>query len=231
MDAERLNAWIYKVVPGGRVLALVHEQALGQGLVVSSWSREEVDAAQTTGVSLGDDVLATSREHAENVNEACRFLLQWQTEVGRSIRAMVLRAAPVEPTGNRFAENADMVSGNATQAQLLSHIAQQQRTMNGAISVVSTSFGLVMAAYERALTMQQSIIETMGKRLDNMPIAGAEDETVLALKAKALEKLIEIGPDVARLGLQAARYAMGADDDGDEPKHAHTNGTGGAAAA
>jgi len=231
MESDRLGLWINKLVPGGATLVLLHEQALGQGLTVCSWSRTEVDAAAQTGVDIAADVLLTAQEHADNLGEACRFQIQWQNDQGKSLRAQIHRCSPKHGTQNVYAENADAVSGNATQAQLLSHIAAQQRTMNGGISVVAQSFSLVMAAYDRAMTMQQKLLESQAVRLDSAPLAANDSgsEQVNALKAHALAKLIEIGPEIASMAIHAAKYAMKLDDNdnggaSDQAQHPPTNG-------
>lgn len=208
MTPERLQLWIYKPVPGGRVLHLVHEQAIGQNLTVASWTREDVDEAREGGVNQAEQLLDAAQDHADGVGEACRFLIQWCNEgATRPLRSMVHRAQPVETPTNEHALRADHVSPNAMVGQLLNHISQQQRVINGSI-------GAVLAAYERALNMQQAtmlaqqaLIVSSREQLHELavtPVTSEADEELSRLKARALEKLLEFAPDAVSMGMKAA---------------------------
>lgn len=209
MTPDRLTNWIFKVCPGGKRLQLTHEQAIGQGLVVASWGKEEVDAArEAEDESFGRNVQDTAQDHADSVGEACRFVLAWVTDdlPARLIRSVIHRCQPTEKPDNVFADHADKVSGNATVGQLLSHIAAQQRVINGSISVI-------LQAYDRALAMQSSMFDRMSKRFDQLPelmasTRTAEDERVTQLKIVALEKLSDVAPDMMRLMISAAEHAI-----------------------
>jgi hypothetical protein len=219
MTPERLTVWIYKIVPGGVRLQLVHEQALTQGLTIASWSKEDVEDARENpipGNSIAEQVIDAAAEHAENLGEACRFLVQWTGAQGQPLRAMIHRAAPSElPTGGnvqQYAMQAGNVSGNQMTAQLLSHIAQQQKVINGSI-------GVILTAYERAMAMQQSMISQLGARLDALPpTAALQSEEFSRAKIRALEKLSDVGPDIARLAVMAVQRALTGEDGGDAPQ-------------
>jgi hypothetical protein len=207
MNSERLQLWLYKPVPGSRVLQLLHEQALGQHTTVASWSREDVDGAKEQAINQADQVIDAAQDHADSVGEACRFLIQWTTESGeRALRTMVHRCAPTGGTENEHAARADFVSPNAMVGQLLNHISQQQRVINGSI-------GAVLAAYERALVMQQNTIQAQQtlimsshEQLQELeaPATNEHEEHLTRLKTHALEKLVELGPDLFKMGAHVA---------------------------
>lgn len=194
--AEKLNQWAHKVVPGGRTLALLHDSD-GSALVVSSWGREEVDDYRERGESIGQALLDAAQDHADAAGEPCKFLIQWQLESGKGVRALVHRAAPAT-TGDAAASltTAAFTSPNAVVAQLLGHISSQQKVLNGSI-------GAVLAAYERALAMQQKVIESQQMQLaaayEQEPAQSNEaDMQLSAMKIGLLERLMEHAPEVTR---------------------------------
>lgn len=213
VSPERLNAWIYKVVPGGTRLQLVHEHSLTGGLTVASWEREQVDETRDTpvpGQTIGDQVIEAATEHANNVGDSCKFVVQWTRADGSPLRSMHHRAAP-DGSGPNVEQLPTAASGLGAlqlqaQQQLLGHIAQQQKVINGSI-------GVVLTAFERAMAMQQRMIETLGARLEALPPPNddSQNEQVTLLKIRALEKFAELGPDVTRLAIAAMGRAIGAD--------------------
>jgi hypothetical protein len=207
MTPDRLNVWIYKTCPGGTRLQLAHDQSLQSAVIVNSWEKEDVAEARENppGDSIGDQLLVSAQEYADNLGESCKFTISWMSANGHPIRAMIHRAGPAQPV-NEYAANAGNVSGNATQAQLLSHIHQQQKVINGSI-------GAILTAYERTIAMQAGMINSLAQRIDTAPQPSVEDAEVTRLKIRALEKATELGPDVFRLFLAAAsRWMVGGKD-------------------
>lgn len=238
MTPDKLQGWIYKPVPGGSTLQLTHDQAIGPspGMVVASWSRSEVDNARECNVNQAEQVLEEAQAHADSSGEACRFLIQWVSDVGRPLRTLIHRAAPSEPTNNVYAANADSVSTNAMVAQLLNHIHQQQKVLNG-------SMGTVLGAYDKALAMQQLIIAQQNemlrsshreiRQLTEAPALTPGDTELAAMKVRALDKLMELGPDVLRMAIASfipQPSAAEAAAPEPEPEH-HSTSNGKAAAA
>lgn len=227
ISPEKLQTWVYKPCPGGTTLQLVHEQfGSNSGLVVASWTRDEVFAARDTGINQAELIIDDAQDHADSVGEACKFLVQWISESGRSLRSIWHRVAATQPNANIYAANADAISPNTMIAQLLSHIHQQQKLVNGSMTTVC-------GAYERAMNMQAAMLAQMSdvvknhrRELDRLLLDGSNgansvEATELAkLKARAFEKLIELGPDVMRMAVAAF---AGAGDAGDE-KEQHVNG-------
>jgi hypothetical protein len=191
MTPERFNAWIYKTCPGGTRLQLAHDQSMQSAVVVNSWEKEDVAEARdnTPGDTIGDQLLMSAQEYADNLGESCKFTVSWMSASGHPIRAMIHRAGPAQPI-NEYAANAGNVSGNATQAQLLSHIHQQQKVINGSI-------GAILTAYERTIAMQAGMIAQLANRIDALPPPSEESAEVTRLKIRALEKATELAPGPA----------------------------------
>jgi hypothetical protein len=233
MTPDKLSQWVNKTVPGGRSLVILHEQGVGGGLVVASWTREDVDEHRERGTSIGADVMDSAQDHADSVGESCRFLIQWQNDLGKALRSIVHRAAPTDRPMNEHQANAEFVSPNAMIGQLLNHISQQQRVINGSI-------GAVLAAYERALGMQQKTIESQQSLLATMrdldqDAPPSEVEAQLsALKIGALERIIEHGPELAKMisgAVQRGAQMMGVEHSNGIAKAAATVAADAAAAA
>jgi len=212
MTPEKLSQWVNKVVPGGRTLVLAHDQAVGQPLVIATWTREDVDELSEQNKSVGAQVMDAAQDHADSVGEGCRFTLQWQSDTGKTLRAIVHRAAPSERPANEHALHAEFVSPNAMIGQLLSHISQQQRVINGSI-------GAVLSAYERALQMQTKTIEQQGAIITASRVelqsanVGAPDAQLTQLKADALRRFLDLGPDVLKMAIAAFAARAGGPDD------------------
>jgi hypothetical protein len=211
MTPERLTAWIYKTVPGGTRLSLVNEQALtGGGTTITSWTREEVDEARenpVTGMSIAEQLLEAALDHADNLGEPARFLVQWLGREAQPLRSMIHRCNPTTPAEARAAMLGTGGQDLQSQGQLLNHIAQQQKVLTGSI-------GVILNACERTMSMQQRIIEQMAHRLDAVPPPAADqNEEVTRAKIRAFEKLAELAPDVARLAIVAAQRALGGGDE------------------
>jgi hypothetical protein len=222
MTPERLSMWLYKTVPGGVRLQLVHEQALTGGITIASWTRAEVDEARETpvpGQSIAELLIEAGEEHANNLGESCRFLIQWVGEQAQPLRTLIHRAAPTDKQSmSDGAALAGNVTGNAMTGQLLAHIAQQQKVINGSI-------GVILTAYERAMTMQQQMIQQLAARLDALPPADVSNEHVTAVKIRAFEKLADLGPDVGRLAIAAMqRFVEGDAGGGSTETKPPTNG-------
>jgi hypothetical protein len=197
MTPDKLSQWVNKTVPGGRSLVVLHEQSVGGGLVIASWTREDVDDIRERGASIGAEVMDSAQDHADSVGESCRFLIQWQSDLGKALRSIVHRGQPTDRPMNEHAAHAEFVSPNAMIGQLLNHISQQQRVINGSI-------GAVLAAYERALGMQQKTIESqqtlIGQQRAFEEREPSESDIQLSqLKMTALERILEHGPDLAKM--------------------------------
>lgn len=186
--ADRLGRWLAKRAT--QRVQLVHEQALGAGLVVASWEPDDLRAEQANPVAT---ILDAMQEHADATRERCSFLVQAVSGTGRPLGTLPHKLDPAE-LDSEGAALASEVAPNAIVGQLLAHIAGQQKVMNGSVAIVLT-------AYERALSLQQAIIDRQREHIDGAPkLAGLpEDERVTELKLAALTRLAELGPDIGRL--------------------------------
>jgi hypothetical protein len=201
-DSAKLSKWINKIIPGGRTLRLVHEQLAGMTpMVVAAWPRDEVDALRDNENSIGALIVEAAREHADSVGESCRFAVQWINAEGEIIRAIFHREMPTELPQAEGALAAGFVSGNQIVGQLMQHIGQQQKVVNG-------GFQIVMSSYERTMNMQQRLIEQQNQTIAQMREQQAENalaqvdpstEHLNTVKANAFAKLAELGPDVLSL--------------------------------
>lgn len=192
--ADHLAKWCGKVCPGGELLVLEHTPVDGSArCVVSSWTREDIAALKEQGTSIGVEIHEAAEAHADALSEGCRFELQWRRDSGQVVRATIYHSDAKE----RAVRPQPITSPNDIIRELLGHIATQQRTFNGGL-------GATLAAFERALAMQDKILERMTQM---QPEAVAEpselDDTLSALKVTAFEKLIELGPDVLRVAIAA----------------------------
>jgi len=200
-DSTKITSWVAKKVPGGRTLRLVHEQMAGaQPMTVASWKRDEVDQMLAEEQSIGAAVVEAARDHADSLGETCRFVLQWIDEAGDVVRAIHHRAMPSEMPENEGALAAGFVSGNQMFAEMLSHIRQQQKVVNG-------GFQIALAAHERALSMQNKMLDQQAQMLqtlvrernDRLVNGDSDNSPLTEAKVNALKKLAELGPDVFQL--------------------------------
>jgi hypothetical protein len=225
--STKLTLWTQKKVPGGRVLRLVHEQMAGMSpTTVASWPREEVDQMRDEEQSIGAAIIDAARDHADSLGESCRFQLQWIDDRDVVLRAIHHREMPTEMPDNEGAIAAGFVSGNQLIGEMMSHIRQQQKVVNG-------GFQIALAAHERALAMQAKMLEQQNNMLQalvrerNETLAkGDSVGPLVEAKVNALTKLAEVAPDVLQLIIAkvADHYSAGA------PKAKLTNGAGAAAA-
>lgn len=236
ITAEKLQGWIYKPCPGGVVLQLLHDQAGPTlGIVVASFGREEVLSARDAGVNQAEQIIDEAQAHADTCGEACKFLIQWTSEQGRALRTIIHRVTPSEPTQNVYAANADAISTNAMVAQFLGHIHAQQKVVNGSFSTVCTAFERAMGMQQAMLMQMNELVKTHRKELAALTavesLMAPEDIELSKLKARAFEKLIELGPDVFRVLASAVGARIAGEPENDNADEAASapapNGAGG----
>lgn len=212
MSPDRMRAWIKKRPAGGCRLMLSQDQGLGILQVIASWTREEIEDAADPSAGAQDvsvAILDVAQDHVDSVADACRFQLQWQTDTGRTLTTVTLNLAPTDKPRSADAGGAEPMSAHRLISELLGALNHKDR-------VLTTSVGVVLSAYERALKMQEATNTALLRQLvelraltPEIPQTKPEDLEVAHLKARALEKLIELGPDVARLAIGAAAEHFG----------------------
>lgn len=211
MTPEKLQTWIYKPCPGGVTLSLVHDQFGNMaGLVVSSWSRDEVMSAKETNVSQAETILEDAQLHCDSVNEACKFQITWFGATGQPLRTLIHRCAPSEPTTNAYAQHADAISPNAMIAQFLGHIHAQQKLINGNSETMVRNMSAVCTAYERAMAMQAQMnaqlcdmLKSQRRELANVETTTPELREYTQAKTAAFMKIAEAVPDIIKFGISA----------------------------
>ena len=215
MTPERLQSWIYRPVSGSSTLSLTYEPQLGQSSVVATWTREEVEQARENSANHGDEVLTAARDYMEQLEQrdTCKFVLAWYGER----RADPLRSTPLKlkPEETLNPQLASALSGAAVGGdagilvtiitQLLGHIAQTHRVNNA-------SQGIVLAAFERALNMQQRTNDDQSKTIEHFRALVTEQDredggAMSDVKARALDKLVQALPAVVNMGVQMASAA------------------------
>jgi hypothetical protein len=212
MSPDRMRAWLKKRPAGACRLVLSQDQGLGILQVIASWTREEIEDAADPSAGAQDvsvSVLDVAQDHVDSVADACRFSLQWQTDTGRTLTTVTMNISPTDKPRAAEAGGAEPMSAHRLISELLGALQQKDR-------VLTTSVGVVLSAYERALKMQEQTNTALLRQLVELraitPVLAEtkpEDLEVARLKARALEKLIELGPDVARLAIGAAAEHFG----------------------
>lgn len=221
MTPERLQSWIYRPVTNSRTLVLVHEPMLGQSIPVATWTREEVEALREQSGSQGEEVLTLAREHMEasGERETCKFVLQWYGErKAEPLRSTIIRLKPDDTLGSggdittTIAADAAAMSGSILQAivpQLLSALEKKDRLMNG-------STGIILAAYERALAMQQRSNDFLQTELaaylqlvHDQGGGAHEPDEFREARARAIDKLVAVLPDFLNKGVAIAAHKLG----------------------
>ncbi|HET8938983.1 MAG TPA: hypothetical protein VFN67_36315 [Polyangiales bacterium] len=205
MTPERLNSWIYRPVTASKVLILSHEPTIGQSSTIAQWSREDVELLREQNGSQGDEVLQCAREQMENAGErdTQKFVLSWFGDKSpNALRSTVLKLQPDESAlavGQVAAANG---GGDLAQTLpfFLNHISQTQRATIGSI-------GVLLAAHERTAAMQQRIIDSQLALIEKLLETNggrADTSEVSEAKARVLEKLTSVLPDVVSAGLHLA---------------------------
>lgn len=221
MKTEQIRLFMYKPPSGGRTCELVADQGLGSTVVVRSWTREECEAAAdppsqaTERPNLPADLEEAAQEYANQTGEPTRFLLRWLDLHDHVKKSAQHNAAPERKDG---AIAGTPLSANAIITELLNALLQQSRIM-------PTAMQTVLQANERTLATQLKVIESLAQLEQARPLNALPAELVRTteeveaivktnqLKQAALQKLVDLGPDVFRLGLAAIARAMELDPD------------------
>lgn len=212
MTPERLQSWIYRPVSGSTTLSLTYEPAIGQSSVVATWTREEVELTRENSGSQGDEVLTAARDYMEQLEQrdTCKFVLAWYGERRADpLRSTPIKLKPEEPASLATAFSAAAVSGGSDNALLVTVIVQLLGHLERKEKAANASQGIVLAAWERSLNMQQRVNDSQQKTIEHLRAAISslpEDESgdMADVKARALDKLVQALPSVVNMGLQLA---------------------------
>jgi hypothetical protein len=231
MKPEKLKSWLIARPGGAKRLQLLHDSGMGSLTAVQSWSLEEMSAmdSATDPAALMDAIETAATEHATSTGEAQKYSLQFQSSNGNALKTAIHRATPeLDEEGKPVVAAGDGVfNAQRMFTDLLGHIERQQKTMN-------LSHSGALLAYEKALAMQQKLIDMLSAKLLDMPEPAplelsADGLEVMKLKAAAIGKLIEVGPHVLALAMSAlARHAGTSPEVAAAATEALTNGVGSA---
>jgi len=220
---DRIRMFLYRPPAQGKAVSLLADQGLGSTLVVVTYTREECEASADPGAGqpdLVEEIQQAAVDHCDATGEPTRFQLVWFNSDNRQIKSSPHSAAPSEKATDGLEPGRSMHSGEPVSAgrivsELLGALHQKDKVLN-------TSFGVVLMAYEKALTMQQKTIDTLAKLVDDVSGEAAKaqrkglqapersPEEISAevrtqeLKQAALSKLIDLGPDLVQLGIKVA---------------------------
>jgi hypothetical protein len=221
MTPDRIRVFLYRPPAQGQAVSLLADQGLGSTLVVVTYTREECEASADPGAGqpdLVEEIQQAAVDHCDATGEPTRFQLVWFNKENRQIKSSPHSAAPSEHPKDGLHPGQQMHSGEPVSAgrivsELLGALHQKDKVLN-------TSFGVVLLAYEKALTMQQKTIDTLAKLVDDVSGEAAKaqrkglpersPEEISAevrtqeLKQAALSKLIDLGPDLVQLGIKVA---------------------------
>ena len=160
----------------------------------------------------------------------------WFNGDNRQIKSSPHSAAPSEkpregPQAGQQVHSGEPVSAGRIVSELLASLERKDFALDRKDKVLNTSVGVVLLAYEKALTMQQKTIDTMGRLIEELSGEAAKTmrrgatiertpEEIEAeirtqgLKQAALSKLIDVGPDLLEFGLKVAARNFGNDPGG-----------------
>jgi hypothetical protein len=222
--------FLYRPPVQGKAVSLLADQGLGSTLVVVTYTREECEASADPGAGqpdLVEEVQQAAVDHCDATGEPTRFQLVWFNADNRQIKSSPHSAAPSEKPKDGLEPGRAMHSGEPVSAgrivsELLNALERKDFALDRKDKVLNTSVGVVLLAYEKALTMQQKTIDTMAKLIEELsgeaakatrkglaaPERTAEEISAEVrtqeLKQAALGKLIELGPDLLQLGIKVA---------------------------
>lgn len=215
MTPEKIAEFVADKPHGATRLVLMRDQGLGSLEVSASWSIDEIVTKADRskgGPSMVETIEEEAQHAADQLQEVCRFSLQWHNKAGHVLKSRMHRVAPAEAKSLERAGVSGMpsepISANRIVQELLQSLEAQQK-------VLPASIGIVLQAHERVLAIQNQMIERLAVmneqhqlKLAELPAhAMSRDPTELEVRAQqlkvaGLEKLIDIGPDVLSLFLQ-----------------------------
>lgn len=225
LSPDRLRSWIKKRKQGATRLVLAHEQGLGVRATVACWQREDIEASEDPsrgGSDVVAEVMDAAQDHTDGVNAGkCTFLLSWQTEGERILNSMPLYLEPSEAVATTT-NASETISTQALIGQLLGHIHDQQKVINGSLGVVlGGQKGTIEILQAQITFMGQQQLATLAALAEARALPARVDLTPEDLESKrltheALRKLIDLGPMVGALAVRAAARYFKIDLDGED---------------
>lgn len=200
---NKLGSFIAKLPPLASALVLNHN-----GTTVESWT---VEQARLPGAAAA--VLHAGNEHTEDLDTAARYDLEWRDAAGRVLASKLVLCEP--PSED------DMLSplSVGSTATLAHGLALSYKHQHAQLKMFVGALAPIFNGYKELLEGYRYENETLRARMLGMPApesSGNESAELTQLKVAAYTKLMDLGPDVGRLGLAALARAAGMRMPGDE---------------
>jgi len=222
MSPERLRSFIAKRPADAARLALVHDGGLGSNQTVATWSTAEIDSHEdpSSGVAaIFEHVEDAAQDHANNAGEACRFMLQWQSKSGAVLRSSIHSKAPEKGSQDSQGHSAPTaISANTIVSELLHAFVDSNRIVPAALAPILKANAEVLqiqrdlathlAEQNRLMALERDRIQERALPATTQREPTPQETEVLELKAEALRRLIQIGPDVLQLAMTAGVAAL-----------------------
>lgn len=217
---QKLATFVGKVPPDADALVLNHN-----GTTVQRWTLEQARLP-----ACAAEVLEAGQSHVEDLEAAARFDLEWRDKLGKVLMSKLVLC---EPPPEDDLLGSVSIGGSASLGQGLALSYKHQHTQ---MKMLVGMLGPLFAGYKDLLegyrhendvlrTRMLGLSPELGASLVKSTVAG-EDPEVTRLKIAAFEKLIELGPDVGRLGLAALARAAGLQMPEDETEAAKAGANG-----
>jgi hypothetical protein len=192
-DPAKLQAWLANPAPHAANCVLFYAPA-----IVATWSLD-----QMRGPDAGEIVYAAARSHCEDMERSATFEVQWRDSVDR-VLATKLIAADLPTDGDLLGGVEIGGAAGITQALALS-----LRHQHAQLKIIAGMLVPLIKGYQDHTNSLQHEVELLRTRVSGvLPLdpakTGADAETE-RLKLEAMQKLVDLGPDIAQLGLAAIR--------------------------
>lgn len=211
LTVERVKSFLSKRPNGAkRVMLGVETPGSGTPTPCGEWEREEIEDEQDPVVGhtkIAEAIVEAGQEAADAAGEPCKAMLAWVMESGRPLRTITTRVMPDDESNEAALEATGKDPSQVDTNRLVEALLQ---SLTAAYKAQNAATGITLQAYERALAMQQRMIDTLSSRMGEhlLPATSGDSAEVQTLKAKALEKLVEMGPAVGNLALKALAASL-----------------------
>lgn len=214
MTPDRMRAWIRKIPTGAKRLQLTHDTVTGQ-VPLTEWTREEVkdnDGAGATDVV--DEITQVCEDLAESEGVLSRFNIRWLGDKDRTLKTTTHRVKPdavEEDAGPGLASTAPSAQESVWIKELLRALIEKDKQLNAAYrtSLEANDKTILMLTRQSEDSFKQmhelrAEKATREEHATDEAEQTAEQREETMQRAKAWEKLGDILPDFAELGIAAA---------------------------
>jgi hypothetical protein len=196
---QKLAAFVAKVPESAVALVLNHN-----GTTVERWTVEQAKLPNAAAA-----VLEAGNSHVEDLEQAARFDLEWRDAGGSVVATKLVLCEPPpedEMLGTlAIGSKADMAHGLALAYK---HQHVQLKLFVSALGPLFVGYKELLAAYQGENATLRARMLGIAPEAFNAERTPEENENV-RLKNVALTKLVDLGPDVAQLGIHAIAKSLG----------------------